>query len=237
MEEPGGLTLLVPVDVSTDDAPDLGVLDHLGATRVVLLGAFVVPDQAEPALIKEEFGEAAAARLDAIADAHPVDVEPVLVFTHDRAATIDRVADEHGCEAVLTPGPCEGLRRVLVPIRGDANLERILPVVADLLLAAGASATLFHAAVEDADPSHGESLLRGTADRLVDLGVDRDRVDWTLSAAEDPVAAIVEAAASFDLVVFGETEPSLVERIMGDALTRMIDGIDRPALVVRRVDA
>ena len=236
MAESGGLSLLVPVDVSTDEAPDLAVLDHLGATHVVLLGVFLVPDQAEPALIRDEYEAAAAARLDDLAAGHPADVETVLVFTHDRGATVDRVAEEHGCDAVLTPGPLDALDRVLVPLRGEVNLERILAVVADLYRACGASVTLFHAAVEDADPSHGELLLRGAAERLTEFGVATGRIDRELSAAGDPVAAIVEAGAGFDLVVFGETEPSLRERIMGDALSRMVDGIDRPALVVRRVE-
>lgn len=229
-----GLTVLVPVDVSAPEPPALTVLDHLGAVEVVLLGYFPVPDQAEPAFLKDEYEAEAADRLAAAAD-HPIELAEVLVFTHDPAATIDRVAEEHGCDAVLTPGPVDALERVLVPIRGDVNLDRILPVVADLLRACGASVTLFHAAVEDADPSHGDRLLDRTADRLADYGIDPSRIDRRLSEAADPVEAIVELGAEFDLVVFGETEPSLVERVMGDDLSRMVDGIDRPTLVVRNV--
>ena len=51
-------------------------------------------------------------------------------------AMFERVADEYGCDAVLTGGrPSDGsaaVERVLVPLRGDVNLDRILAVVADL---------------------------------------------------------------------------------------------------------
>lgn len=229
----GDLTILVPVDVSVADPPALDVIDHLGAVEVVLLGYFPVPDQAEPALLRDQYGAEAADRLDAVAAEHD-GPEEVLVFTHDPEATIDRVAAEYGCDAVLTGGKTAAVDRVLVPLRGDVNLDRILGVVADLLLAGEETATLFHAA-DGADPSQGELLLIGAVDRLVEYGVDRDRVDWELADDEDPEAAIVDRSDAYDLVVLGETEPSLVERVMGDSLSAIVDALAVPALVVRDV--
>jgi nucleotide-binding universal stress UspA family protein len=229
----GGLTILVPVDVSVEDPPDLDVIDHLGAVEVVLLGYFPVPDQAEPALLRDQHGTAAAARLDAVAAAHG-DPADVLVFTHDREASIDRIAEEYGCDAVLTGGQTTTVERVLVPLRGDVNLDRILTVVGDLLLAGEETATLFHSVAEDADPTQAELLLTGAVDWLADHGVDRDRVDWTLSEGGDPQTDIVDQAVTYDLVVLGETEPSLRERIIGDVLSAIVDDLAPPALVVRR---
>jgi nucleotide-binding universal stress UspA family protein len=235
----GDLTILVPVDVSTAEPPDLDAIDHLGVVRVVLLGYFPVPDQAEPALVRDQHGAEAADRLDAIADEHG-SPEEVLVFTHDREATIDRIADEYDCDAVLTGGIAEDaptdVERVLVPLRGDVNLDRILAVVADLLLAGEETATLFHAVAPDADPTEGELLLDGAVDRLVEYGVDRDRLDWRLSEGEDPSADIVALGAEYDLVVLGETEPSLVDRIIGGLLGDIVDALETPALIVRDVE-
>lgn len=231
----GDLTILVPVDVSEAEQPALDVLDHLGAVEVVLLGYFPVPDQAEPALLRDQYGPEAEHRLNAVADEHGGPPE-VLVFTHDREATIDRIADEYGCDAVLTAGRSADVDRVLVPLRGDVNLDRILAVVADLLLAGDETATLFHSVAEDADPSQGELLLLGAVDRLVEYGVDRDRVDWRLSEGGDPQTDIVELGAAYDLVVLGETEPSLRERIIGDVLSAIVDALEVPALIVRDVE-
>ncbi len=231
----GGLTILVPVDVSEPEPPPLDVLDHLGTIEVVLLGYFPVPDQAEPALLRDQYGPEAADRLNAVAGEHG-HVAEVLVFTHDRASTIDRIADEYGCNAVLTGGDSATVDRVLVPLRGDMNLDRILAVVADLLMAGEETATLFHSVAEGADPSGGELLLMGAVDRLVEYGVDRDRVDWRVSEGGDPRTDIVELGAEYDLVVLGETEPSLRERIIGDVLSGIVDALEAPALIVRDVE-
>ncbi|KTG26867.1 universal stress protein [Haloferax profundi] len=229
------LRILVPVDVSEAEPPPLDVLDHLGAVEVVLLGYFPVPDQAEPALLRDQYGPTATDRLDAVADEHGHPAE-VLVFTHDREATIDRIADEYDCDTVLTAGSSTVVDRVLVPLRGDVNLDRILAVVADLLLAGNETATLFHSVPEGANPTQGELLLMGAVDRLVEYGVERDRVDWRLSQGGDPQTDIVELGAAYDLVVLGETDPSLRERIMGDVLSAIVDALEVPALIVRDVE-
>jgi len=229
------LTILVPVDVSETEPPALDTLDHLGAVEVVLLGYFPVPDQAEPALVRDQHGTEAADRLDAVADEHGSPGE-VLVFTHDREATVDRIADEYGCDAVLIAGRSTAVDRVLVPLRGDVNLDRILAVVAELLLASDETATLFTSIGEDEDPSQAELLLMGAVDRLGEHGVDRDRVDWRLSESGEPATDIVELGSEYDLVVLGETDPSLRERIIGDVLSEIVDGLEVPALIVRGVE-
>jgi nucleotide-binding universal stress UspA family protein len=75
----------------------------------------------------------------------------------------------------------------------------------------------------------------GAVDRLVEYGVDRERLDWRLSEAGDPQTNIVELGGEYDLVVFGETEPSLRERIIGDVLSGIVDTLETPALIVRNV--
>jgi nucleotide-binding universal stress UspA family protein len=229
------LTILVPLDISASELPPLESIDLLGPARVVLLGYFPVPRQAEPALIRDEYEAEAEARLVEIAEGRPGLTE-VLVFTHDREATIDRIASEYGCDAVLTTGDVDEIGRVLVPLRGDVNLERIVSVVAGLLDVSDATTTLFHAVPEGADPSQGEFLLRGAVDRLVDFGVDERRIDRRLSEGGDPQAEIVALGADYDLVVVGETEPSLVDRIIGDLLSYVVEESRTPTLIVRDVE-
>lgn len=231
----GELTILIPVDISEPEPPALDVLDVLRPFEVILLGYFPVPDQAEPALIKHEYEDEAGARLDTIAEGRP-DVTEVLVFTHDRAATIDRIADQYGCDAVLTAGDTDHIDRILVPIRGDANVERIVSVVAELLRGSRATATFFHSVSEDGEPSQGEFLLRGTVERVAEYGIERNRVDWEIATGGDAYRDIISQGEGYDIVILGETEPSLRERIIGDVLSRIIDEIEIPALIVRDVE-
>jgi len=228
------LTILVPVDLSDPDPPRLGVVDLLDPLEVVLLGYFPVPDQAEPALIRGEYEDEAQSRLrDLVAGR---DLTEVLVFTHDREATIDRVADQYDCDAVLSVREANEIDRVLVPLRGDVNVERIVSVTARLLQASDATVTLFHSVAEDADESYGEFLLRGATDRLVELGIDEERVDWELSESGDRKAEIVQLGDEYDIVVLGESEPSLRDRIIGRVLSHVVDELTSPALIVRETE-
>lgn len=80
------------------------------------------------------------------------------------------------------------------------------------------------------------SLLDAAADRLVDAGIDRDRIDRRLVEGGDARAKIVEFGGAFDVLVLGESEPSIRERIIGDLLSRITGETDDPAFVVRNVD-
>jgi len=232
-------TVLVPVDVSTDERPDRDLLGLLLPARVVLVGWYPVPDQTALEQMQDEHEDEAVERIEAIAAEFPdgSDVETLVVFTRDRSETVDRVGREFDAEVVVIPEAVRLVERVLVPIRGDVNLDRILSVVGSLLEESDATVTLFHAAPAGAeDPTVGETLLRGAADRLVDDGLDPDRVDTTTVESESPVADIVDAAKNHDVLIMGETKPSLVEHILGDVPTQVIERAGRPVLVVRNVD-
>jgi len=228
--------ILVPVDVSAAEHPDSGIVSLLRPTHVVLLGYYPVPDQSAPAMVKSESGAEAEERLATIAaefEDGGAAVEEVLVFTHDRQDSINRVAEEHECDAVLTAGRAGDIERILVPLRGETNLERIVTLVAALERTGDERVTLFHTVSTDDDSGTGEFLLRGAADRLREEGIDADRIDWELDESGDPEGSIVAAAPAYDLVVLGETEPSLRQRILGEVPGRIVDAIDVPALIVR----
>jgi nucleotide-binding universal stress UspA family protein len=235
----GDSSILVPVDVSGDDLLTQPLIDLCRSVDVVLLGYYPVPDQVAPAQLRQDHESEATETLAGTADefrASGIDVTDVLVFTHDRTDTIDRVADEYGCDAVLALSEVESIERVLVPVRGDTNLERIISLLTDVMRMSDVSVTFFHSVAEDSDPSHGEFLVRGAVDRLNEVGIERGRIDWQLSDEESPHDKIIELAREYDLLVLGETKPSLGERILGTVPTRIVDEVDKPAFIVRDVD-
>ena len=233
-------SVLVPVDVSTDERPDPQLLELLQPARVVLGGWYPVPDQTPPEQLQEAHGEEAIERIEAIAaefqDADTA-VETVVVFTRDRSTTVDRLADEYDCGVVLVPRAVQRVERILVPIRADVNLSAILSVVGVLLRDSEATVTLLHAAESDEDTEAGKILLRGASDELLDAGVDADRIDTVTLESDTPVDDIVDATANHDVLVIGESEPSLIERVIGDVPGQLIKRTDRPVLIVRKLPA
>ncbi len=231
-------TILVSVDVSTGSRPVQSIVDLCRSVDVVLIGYHQDTDQDEAThgQVREELKSEVASSLEEIADAfekNGIDVAETLVFAYYRQDSIDYAAKKHGCDAVLTLEKAERIERILAPIRGDTNLERIVELLGSIMQGSDASVTFFHSVTENNDPTHGEFLVRGAVDRLTQTGVDRDRVDWQLSDSGSPRDEIVKLGQQYDLLTLGETKPSLKNRILGSVPTRIVDEVDTPAFIVR----
>lgn len=230
-------TILIKVDASDPGDPSEGLLDLLGPHEVVVLGYRQVPDQSTSGQLREQFGEQDTAAIEAIADRF-VDqrgtVESTVVFTRNPSKTVGRKADEYDADAVLTTGDIgETLERVLVPLRGDETLDRIVAFVGQLLADSTTTVTLFNVPENEEEASTGEFLLRGARDRLIEDGIDPDRVDWRQKNAPSAKQGILSAADEYDLLVVGSSEPTLRERVLGDVTNDLVDGSPTPVLIVR----
>jgi nucleotide-binding universal stress UspA family protein len=230
--------VLVPFELPDANPVPPALVEPLAATEVVLLGHYGLPEQTPPSAGRDQFEGDAAAELDAIARPFKragVPVTSRLVFGKARDKAIDRVAVEEDCDVILTPGRVEAVERVVVPLRGEENFDRILSFVAELHSVTAASVTLFHTG-EASDRRPGEELLASATDQLVDAGVDPDRISRQLSEEEDVGRSIVELGADFDLLVLGETEPSLRDRIFGTVPAQVTADTEDPAFVVRNTE-
>lgn len=236
MGEQDDPSILVPIDVSEPVSPNPALVELLHPLRVVLLGYYLVPDQAAPEQLQEKYEAEATETIEQIAEEFTDrggDVEAVVVFTRDRSTSIDRLATERHCDAILSPGEFREIDRILVPLRGNPNLDRIVRVVGEILEGSDAKATLYHAVTPGEDATESEFILRGAADRLAEDGVDRHRISWEQSETDSPASEIVSLAEEHDIVVIGESEPSLRDHILGDIPNRIINRTGRPVLVVR----
>jgi nucleotide-binding universal stress UspA family protein len=228
-------TVLIPFELPDAEPVPPVVVETLAAMDVVVLGHYGLPEQTPPKAARDQFEAAARSELDELVrpfEDAGVPVTARLVFGKARDKTIDRVALEEECDVILTPGRADTIERLFVPLRGEANFDRILSFVAELLLATDASVTLFHAG-EESDRRPGEEILTDATDRLVETGVDADRISRQLSADGDAERSIVESGDGFDLLVLGETEPSLRDRIFGTVPAQVTADTDDPAFVVR----
>jgi nucleotide-binding universal stress UspA family protein len=231
--------VLVPFELPDADPVPPAVVETLTTMDAVVLGHYGLPEQTPATAARDQFEADARAELDELVgpfEAAGVPVTTRLVFGKAREKAIDRVAIEENCDVILTPGRADAVERLFVPLRGEENFDRILSFVAELLAATDASVTLFHAG-EESDRLPGEEILADATDRLVEAGVDPDRIDRRLSADADAGRSIVDLGDAFDLLVLGETEPSLRDRILGSLPAQVTADSDDPAFVVRNVEA
>jgi len=230
--------VLVPFELPDADPIPTVVVETLAPMEVVVLGHYGLPEQTPPSVGRDQFEADAGTELDDLAEPFEragVSVTTRLVFGKARAKTIDRVAVEENCDVILTPGQADAVERLFVPLRGEENFDRVLSFVGELLGAADASVTLFHTSKES-DRLPGEKILADATDRLVEAGVDPDRIDQRLSDGDDVGQRIVDLGDAFDLLVLGETEPSLLNRILGTVPAQVTADTDDPAFVVRNAE-
>lgn len=231
--------VLLPVRVLTDEVVPQGLVDVLAKVRVLVLGYHELPEQTPPAQAREQFGQAAGDRLAVLAErfeAAGAEVETRLVFTGDGRQTITRVANEEAATAIVLPEPCQPVERVLVPMRGAVNLDRLIGFTAGLVAGSELAVTLLHVASEQALADEGRLLLDGARSRLVEAGVTGAQIEEVVVVSQQPVAAIGQEGRRHQIIVMGETEPSLASLLIGTVHDRVDEAFDGPMIVVRKAE-
>lgn len=238
-------TILVPVRVLEGDQLETGIERLLANANVVLLGYHELPEQTATGQARMQYEDRAQGRLSELAERFAdagASVDTRLVFTHDRDQTLDRIAEETGALATLLANPAATMDDVVVFLRGDLALDRIVDVTGGLLADSEMGVTLTHVVGTDGetDPAASEQaateLLERARAELLDRGVDPDRVRTEIRRSDRPREAMAEAAEGLDAVIMGESDPSLVTFIFGDSSEQVADRFLRPVLVVRRAD-
>ncbi|MCS3668434.1 nucleotide-binding universal stress UspA family protein [Salinibacter ruber] len=234
---PAPSSILVDLELPEPAPLPSALVRVLSSLRVVLLGWFSVPEQTSPAQARDQFGAEAENMLDAAArrfEEAGAEVTTRLVFTGDELDTISRVSVEESCDAVLIPGPVEQLRRVLVPLRGIQNVREIAPFVADLCQDGTARVTLLHILEGDETTAASrEDVLEPAAERMRSAGIGAGLLELNSVAADSPADTIVEWAGEHDLVVLGETQPSVREVLFGTMPEQIVEAVNVPIIVVR----
>lgn len=228
--------VLVPVDVLGGQSIPTTIIDAFASIPVVLLGYHEIPDQTSPDQARAQHEKRARRELEerrSVFENAGCDVTSRLVFTHDRLKTFERVAVETKCNAVLILNPAPVLETMLVAIRGDVNVENKARLLATVLAGTEIDVTLFHVVPSKRKRERGDELLELAATALEEAGVDADRITSTVVADGSPTAAIFEAADEHDLIVAGESRPSIRRYIFRDRAERIAKRTSDPVLVVR----
>lgn len=228
--------VLVPVDVLGGEAVPEGIVETLASVPVTLLAYRELPDQVGTDHARDQWGARARTELEALEDAFLeagcVDVRTRLVFTHDRFETIERVAVDEDCTAIVLLEPAPVLESVLLAVRGDVNLEPIAAFLGAVLDGTDLTVTVVHV-TDESDRDQGTQVLETAADELAVAGVDRERIETTLLVDGSPTRAILAASTDHDLLVVGESRPSVRRLVFRDRARVLARGAVDPVLVVR----
>lgn len=228
--------VLIPVEVLRGEGIPEAVVDAVASVPVVLLGYHEIPEQTAPDQARMQFEETARDELAELVSAFEnagSDVTTRLVFTPDPLKTFERTAVELECDSVLLLNPAPVLEDVLVPLRGDVNVEHIARLVGTIFGDEDVDVTLMHVSPDTESDETANDLLTTAADELVSAGVHPDRMVRASIVDDSPLDVILEAAADHDFVVVGESEPSIRDLLFGDAAETIAEQTVNPVLVVR----
>lgn len=230
-------TILVPLELPDPEPLSPVLIEDLSSLEVVVLGHYDLPEQTPARDAREQFGEAAQATLDEVADAFAdagASVRTRLVFGKDRAAAIRQVAVEEGCAAELDPAPTDGVERILVPLPGLVEFDRLPRFIRVLTEDSTQRITLFHVVESEESREHGETVVSETRARLIEAGFDTDAVDTLIVEGEEHDDEIIRIAADYDAVVMYEPESRLGDRLFGTLADRIANRTGDPVIVVDR---
>jgi len=230
-------TILVPLELPDPEPLSPVLIEDLASLSVVILGHYDLPEQTPASSAREQFGEAAQATLDEIAEAFTeagASVRTRLVFGKDRETAIRQVAAEEDCAAELDPAPTEGIGRILVPIPDVAEFDRLPKFVRILSEDSTQEITLFHVVEGDERREQGEGIVTETRERLIEDGFDADSVDTLVVEGDEHDEEILRVAAEYDAVVMYEPESRLGDRVFGTLADRIADETGDPVTLVNR---
>lgn len=231
--------ILVPVRVLEGETIAPALAAFLAPAEVVLLGYHEFPEQTTPEQARQQFEDRAQDKLSEVAtvfDEAGVDYETLLAFTNEREQTFRRVSEEEGCGAYVIPNPADVIEEVLVPLRGDVNVQRIGAIAGPLLATGDIDVTLLHVAESEEDAALARELLDEAAARLTEEGVPTERLHEETAVADVPIQFVADEAVDYDAVVMGEAAPSLRSLVFGEAEIRVAQESLGPVVVVRRVE-
>ncbi|EMA58081.1 universal stress protein [Halorubrum lipolyticum] len=230
-------TILVPLELPDPEPLSPVLVDDLSSLDVVVLGHYDLPEQTPVRDAREQFGDAAQATLDEVAETFAdagATVRTRLVFGKDRATTIERVAAEEECAAELDPAPTERIERILVPLPDVAEFDRLPAFVRLLSEDSTQEITLFHVVEGEERRERGETVVAETRERLVEDGFNAESVDTLVVEGDGHDEEILRVAAEYDAVVMYEPESNVTDRVFGSLADRIADETGDPVIVVNR---
>jgi len=231
-------TILVFVEFPDPEFPTAGFLDHLAYPNAELVGFYHLDDDESLQEARAEYEDEFTAELRKQAERFEqrgVRTEHDLIFNDNRVEVRQRIAEDHGVDAILTPGGAGTLGKVLIASRHTRNAEekvaKLLNIVdRDELI----SVDLVHVADPD-DPdgeSEGERILEEMTSLLTDENIPPIQINREVRTGEDVAYELSQAARNYDLVVLGETEQDVGDRVFGPVGDYIVGEQDVPVLTI-----
>lgn len=237
--DPTNSRILIYVDLSEDIEYDRIPIELFSSLDVILLGIYPVSDQATPEQTRDNFGEEAEETLETVKDnfalSH-VEAETCLRFTSEPLETMNKIAYEKECDAILTPGEIEHLDQILIPVKGTEDSARMAKFTCDLLEESPKNITLIGFVEAEDRKSDHRSILEQFENDLVDGGLPDERIEIRVETVDSVEDGLIEQIDKYDVAVLGESESDLKDVVVDSVHEKVLQQTTVPLITVRFPD-
>lgn len=227
--------LLVPIDLRREEELSDFLVELTASLDILLLGYWLVPDQSSPEQIRDQYRDEAEQTLQKLVDRFQLEKAALatrLAFTADVGKTIEEVANEENCDAILVPRPVDDISSILIPVREAVSFDRLQNFVADLVEDYHSEITFLFFADSDKHDEK-ELVIKGLKKVLGDRGVDEASIREEVIDADNVTGDILKRARGHDLIIMSRTAPKLLNKLMRSVDEKVARGALAPVIVVR----
>lgn len=234
--DPRNSRILIYVDCSEDIEYERIPIELFSSLDVILLGIYPVSDQATPEQTRDNFGGKAEETVQLAVDhfsLSDVDPETMVKFTSEPVETMNDVASDSDCDAILTPGEFDGLERILIPVKGTEDAGAMTTFICDLLEGSPKNVTLVGFVTDEAEEPDHHSHLEQFEDDLVSGGLEDGKIEIRTKIVDDVEHALIKEIDQYDLAILGESEPELRDVVVGNVHENVLDSTVVPLITIR----
>lgn len=234
--DPKNSRILIYVDCSEDIEYEQIPIELFSALDVILLGIYPVSDQATPEQTRDNFGDEAEETIQLAVDhfaLSDVDPETMIRYTSEPVETMNDIAKEFSCDAILTPGKFDSLDRILIPVKGTEHAESMTTFICDLLKESPKNVTLIGFVTDKGSESDRHSHLEQFENDLEDGGLADDKIEIRTEVVDHVADALIETIQQYDLAVLGESEPELKDVAVGNVHENVLNNTVVPLITIR----
>jgi len=226
--------IILPVELSKSDLPPYELIRAFDRLKLFLLGYEIVPEQTAPEQSREETGAEMTEALRKYTDLleeFGIDVKSELNYTPDLTQTLDRYIREKHSHAMLIPGKISSLKRLLVPIY---NQDQVNVRMATILRNLAHSSRLPITIIILGDSVDFNSIQYQSVEQLVMAGLKRRQIRITKVEITNLVKVISKIAGDEDLLVLVESESDEKHTFFKSSTDKIRESVTCPTLIIFR---
>jgi len=228
--------ILVTVELPGFDDIALPLIIAFNNLHVILLGYNRVPEQTSPEQARDKYGEEAQNNLDKMAgqlETQAVRVDTRLVFTGNVADSVKRIVEEEEIDAVLEMRPLAQIKSIFVPLHSDQQQPKhVAAFVAALVRDSEINVNLRLLRDPEEETQKADALLHQQRQAFERENIAVDLIETEQIETAESIETIIEMANSGDVMILGEADPSMRERIFGTVHEQIAPHVDCPVVLV-----